>query len=151
MPRCDTLYLEILTSIPGKLQYFCSQVLQYCCCVDGCSCTHPPICCNPGLQQTVDTTHRELETSTGRTRNGCFLVFVLVSSRRFPCNQTLGSFSRHFSLFIWLIQWGFCFPLKRTRTLFSELRFGGNPFDSGDWRGRRSEKMYRANRCSRRD
>ena len=64
---CDTLDLQVLAGIAGKLQNFGSQVLHDSSGVNRSSGTDSLSRVNSSLQKTVDTTHRELKTSSGRT------------------------------------------------------------------------------------
>lgn len=68
MPGCDTLYLQILACITSQLQNFCSQVLQDSSRVYSSGCPNSPVCCNPWLQKTVDSTDRKLQNVRSKMR-----------------------------------------------------------------------------------
>jgi len=61
----DTLHLQILGSVACQLEDLSCQVLEDGCRVDGGGGADTSVRGGPVLQVPVDTTHRELETSTG--------------------------------------------------------------------------------------
>ena len=59
--------------------YLSGQVLEDGRAVDGGSCSDTAVAGGPGLEMPVDTTHGELQTSTGRsTQNSKFKIVILV-------------------------------------------------------------------------
>ena len=59
----DTLHLKILAGVSGKLQHLGGQVLHDGRSVDSGGGTHTLLAVHTSLQETVDTTDRELQTS----------------------------------------------------------------------------------------
>ena len=77
---CDTLHLEILAGITGKLKHLSSQVLHNSRGVDSGGGTNTLLAVHTSLQESVDTTDRELQTSTTRSGLGCALGAGSLSS-----------------------------------------------------------------------
>jgi hypothetical protein len=77
---CDTLHLKILACVTGKLKHLSSQVLHDGRSVDGSGGTNALLAVHTSLQETVDTTDRELQTSTAGPRLGCALGAGSLSS-----------------------------------------------------------------------
>lgn len=68
--RSDALDLQVLAGISGKLENLSSEVLHNCGGVDSRGGTDTLVVVNSQLEESVDTTHRELQTSSRRTRLG---------------------------------------------------------------------------------
>ena len=68
MARRDTLDLEILASVSGQFEYFSRQVFENGRGVDSRRRSHSLSMVNRVLEETVDTTDRELKPSFGRAR-----------------------------------------------------------------------------------
>jgi hypothetical protein len=64
----DALDLEVLAGVTGKLEHLSSQVLHDSGGVDSGSSTDTLVVMNSLLEESVDTTHRELKSGSGRTR-----------------------------------------------------------------------------------
>jgi hypothetical protein len=77
-----------------QLKNFRSQVLQDSCCVNSCSYSDTLLGGNSLLQKTVNTTNRELQTSSRRSRLGRLLGRRGLST--FSSLSSFSSFSRHF-------------------------------------------------------
>lgn len=60
VPGSDTLYFEILGGVSGQLQYFGGEVLEDSCAVNSSGGTNAAAGAHSGLQETVDTSDREL-------------------------------------------------------------------------------------------
>jgi hypothetical protein len=74
MAGSDALDFEILGRIAGQLQHFGSQVLEDGGAVDSSRSTDTAVGREAALEESVDTTDRELQASTRRARYGSFLV-----------------------------------------------------------------------------
>jgi len=61
----DTLHLEILGGVSGELENLGSQVLQHGSAVHGSGGTNTAVRRNTGLEESVDSSDRELQTRTG--------------------------------------------------------------------------------------
>lgn len=70
VPGGDTLHLEVLARVPGKLEHLCREVLQDGPGVDGGGGAHTAVRVGALLQQAVDTAHGELEPGAGRAGDG---------------------------------------------------------------------------------
>jgi len=73
VPGRDTLHLQVLASIAGKLEHLSAEVLHDGGGVDGSSGTDALLGVHAVLEETVDTTDGELETGPGRPGLGSAL------------------------------------------------------------------------------
>jgi len=64
-----TLHFKILWSISCQLQNLGSEVFEDSRAVHRCGGSHSAVACGPGLEVSVDTTHRELQSCSLRARN----------------------------------------------------------------------------------
>jgi hypothetical protein len=93
---CDTLHLKILAGITSKLQNFSGQVLHDGRSVHGGGSTNTLLRVDTGLQETVNTTDRELQTSTAGARLGGTLGSGSLSSlSSLAALTTFSSFSSY--------------------------------------------------------
>jgi hypothetical protein len=67
--RGDTLHLEVLARVTGKLKHLSSEVLHDSGRVDSGRGSNALVRMHTGLEESVDTTHRELEVRTLRARH----------------------------------------------------------------------------------
>ena len=70
----DTLHLKILGGVTRQLENLSGQVLKDGCGVDRGGGSHPSVGGGASLEQTVDTSDRELESGTSRPRDRLLLV-----------------------------------------------------------------------------
>jgi hypothetical protein len=70
----DTLHLEILGGVTRQLEHLSREVLEDGGGVDGGRGSDPSVGGGASLEQTVDTSDRELESGTSRPRDGLLLV-----------------------------------------------------------------------------
>lgn len=64
VPGCDTLHLQVLAGVTGELEHFGAKVLHDGRGVDGSSGTDTLLGVDTVLEETVDTTDRELKTGS---------------------------------------------------------------------------------------
>ena len=77
MAGSDTLHLQILGGVASQLKHLGSQVLQDSAGVHSSGGTHTLVVAHTLLQETVNTTYRELQTSTSRSGLGGLLATYL--------------------------------------------------------------------------
>merc|ERR1719461_1538748 len=80
----DSLHLQVLTGVAGQLEDLSSEVFQDGGAVDSSGGSDSAAAEGPGLEVTVDPSHRELESSSGAPRNRLLLglpgIFTSFSS-----------------------------------------------------------------------
>ena len=92
--RSDTLDLKILAGVSGQLQNFGGKVLQNGRGVDGSGSSNSVSLVNRVLQETMDTTNRELKTGLGTSRLRGLLAGWGLSS--FSALSSFSTFARLF-------------------------------------------------------
>jgi hypothetical protein len=88
MSGSNTLDLQVLASVAGQLKHLSGEVLHDSGRVNGSGRTNALLRVNTSLQETVNTTNRELKASSGRTRLGGAL-----GGRGFAALATLATFA----------------------------------------------------------
>ena len=65
---CDAFHLQILASVACELQNFSRQVLENGCSVDCGCCTDTTVRTDSGLEESMDSSDRELAAKTGKLK-----------------------------------------------------------------------------------